>query len=104
MAILSIQHGNTHASAVAYGYLDTVVGARFGRYAAGYRFGLLGMDLVDKKGLDRAKPRVYRNMAARVVPWVRHLREARALLLRALEEIENWRPLPYYSCGSTPAC
>jgi hypothetical protein len=35
-------------------------------------------------------------MAARVVPWVRHLREARSLLLRALEEIENWRPLPYY--------
>ena len=96
MAILSIQHGNTHASAVAYGYLNTVVGARFGRYAEGYRFGLLGMDLVDKKGLDRAKPRVYRNMAAWVVPWVRHLREARALLLRALEEIENWRPLPYY--------
>ena len=96
MAILSIQHGNTHGSAVAFGYLNTVVGARFGRYAAGYRFGLLGMDLVDKKGLDRAKPRVYRNMAARVMPWVRHLREARPLLLRALEEIENWRPLPYY--------
>jgi PAS domain S-box-containing protein len=54
------------------------------------------MDLVDKKGLDRTKPRLYRNMAAWVMPWVRPLREARALLLRALEEIEKWRPLPYY--------
>ena len=104
MAILSIQHGNTHASAVAYGYLNTVVGARFGRYAEGYRFGVLGMDLVDKKGLDRAKPRVYRNMAAWVVPWVRHLREARALLLRALEDVENWRPLPYYIMWVYTAC
>ena len=52
---LSIEHGNTDASAVAYAYVGVVLGARFGEYAAGYRFGLLGLDLVDKKGLDRGK-------------------------------------------------
>src|SRR4029453_11608963 len=56
MANLSIQYGNADASAVAFGYLGAVLGARFGRYADGYRFGLLGVDLVDKKRLDRAKP------------------------------------------------
>jgi PAS domain S-box-containing protein len=96
MANLSIRHGNTDASAVAYAHLNAVLGPRFGEYAAGYRFGLVGLDLVDKKGLDRAKPRVYRTVGAWVVPWVRHLREARPLLRRALESAEHWRPLPYY--------
>ena len=96
MANLSIRHGNADASAVAYAYLNAVVGPRFGEYAAAYRFGMVGLDLVDKKGLDRAKPRVYRNVGAWVVPWVRHLREARPLLRRALESAENWRPFRYY--------
>src|SRR4029453_12085587 len=38
----------------------------------------------------------YQNVATWVVPWVRHLREARPLLRRAQESIEHWRPLPYY--------
>jgi PAS domain S-box-containing protein len=96
MANLSIQYGNADASAVAFGYLGAVLGARFGRYADGYRFGLLGVDLVDKKRLDRAKPRVYQNVATWVVPWVRHLREAGPLLRRAQDAAERWRPLPYY--------
>ena len=95
--------GTRDASAVAYAYVGVVLGARFGGYAAGYRFGRLGLDLVDKKGLDRGKTRLYRNVAAFVVPWVRHLREARPLLLRALELSEAWRPLDYYRCGSTAA-
>ena len=49
MANLSMQHGNTDASTVAYAYLGLVVGVRFGQYAAAYRFGLLAIDLVDKK-------------------------------------------------------
>ena len=96
MANLSMQHGNTDASTVAYAYLGLVVGVRFGQYAAAYRFGLLAIDLVDKKGLDRAKTRVYWGVGAWVVPWVRHLREARPVLRRSLESCENWRPLPFY--------
>ena len=37
MANLSMQHGNTDASTVAYAYLGLVVGVRFGQYAAAYR-------------------------------------------------------------------
>ena len=96
IANVSIRHGNSDASALAYGLLNAVVGARFGHYAEGYRFGLLGIDLVEKKGLDRARPRVYRNLGAWVVPWMRHLREAHSPIRRALEWAEEWRPLPYY--------
>jgi PAS domain S-box-containing protein len=96
MTNLSIRYGNTDASTVAYAYQNVIVGARFGDYAAGARFGRLALDLVDKKGLNRAKTRVYRGVAAWVLPWVRHLREARPLLFGALEESEKWRPFPYY--------
>ena len=96
MANLSMQHGNTDASTVAYAYLSLVVGARFGQYAAAYRFGLLAIDLVEKQGLDRARTRVYWGVGAWVVPWVRHLREARPVLRRSLESCERWRPLPFY--------
>ena len=96
MANLSMQHGNADASTVAYAYLGLVVGVRFGHYAAAHRFGLLAIDLVDKKGLDRAKTRVYWGVGAWVVPWVRHLREARPVLRRSLESCEHWRPLPFY--------
>ena len=96
MANLSMQHGNTDASTVAYAYLSLVVGVRFGQYAAAYRFGLLAIDLVDKKRLDRAKWRVYWGVGAWVMPWVRHLREARPVLRRSLQSCENWRPLPHY--------
>ena len=96
MANLSMQHGNTDASTVAYAYLSLVVGVRFGQYAAAYRFGLLAIDLVDKKRLDRANWRVYWGVGAWVVPWVRHLREARPVLRRSLQSCENWRPLPHY--------
>ena len=95
-ANLSIEHGNNDSSAVAYGYVGAVLGARFGEYAAGYRFGLLGLNLVDKKGLDRGKIRLYTNVGRFVVPWARHLREARPLLRRALEGTASWRPLDYY--------
>ena len=50
MANLSIQHGNTDASAVAYAYLNVVVGARFGQYAAGAHFGLLALDSRRQEG------------------------------------------------------
>jgi PAS domain S-box-containing protein len=93
---LSIQHGNTDTSAIAYAYLTAVLGPRFGEYAAGYRFARVGLALAEKKSLDRGRTRMYRNVGTWVVPWVRHLREARPLLCRALEGGATWRPLDYY--------
>ena len=59
MANLSLEHGNSDASCLAYIVLGTVLGPDFGDYEAGYRFAQLGLDLVEKRGLDRFKARVY---------------------------------------------
>ena len=85
MANLSAEHGNCDGSCYAYGVMIAVVGGRFGDYRAGFRFGQLGLDLVEKKGLDRFKARVYFSCGAASIPWGRHVRAGTLLLRRALE-------------------
>ena len=51
IASLSLAHGNSDASCLAYVRLATMLGRRFGDYAKGFRFGKLGFDLVEKHGL-----------------------------------------------------
>jgi PAS domain S-box-containing protein len=85
MANLSAEHGNCDGSCYAYGLMNMVVGARFGNYRAGSRFGQLSLDLVEKKGLDRFKARVYFACGRAVIPWGRHIRAGAPLLRRSLE-------------------
>jgi len=47
---------------------------RFGEFEAGYRFGRLGLNLVDKRGLDRFKARVYLVFGHSISPWNDQLR------------------------------
>jgi len=85
MANLSAEHGNCDGSCYAYGYINTVVGVRFGNYRAGSRFGQVSLDLVEKKGLERFKARVYCGCALSVIPWTQHIRAGVPLLRRCLE-------------------
>src|SRR5262245_23967022 len=90
MANLSAEHGNCDGSCYAYAVMNTVVGGRFGNYRAGLRFGQLSLDLIEKKGLDRFKARVYFGCGAAVIPWGRHVRAAVPLMRRGLETaLEN---------------
>jgi PAS domain S-box-containing protein len=85
MANLSVEHGNCDGSCYAYSLMNTVVGSRFGNYPAGLRFGQLSLDLIEKKGLERFKARVYLGCSCSVIPWARHIREGVALNRRSLE-------------------
>jgi Predicted ATPase len=57
MAAVSLKHGNTDGSCLAYVWLGGILGRYFGDYQAGLRFGELGLDLVDNRGLDRLRAR-----------------------------------------------
>jgi PAS domain S-box-containing protein len=85
MANLSGEHGNCDGSCYAYCFMSVVLGARFGDYRAGLRFGQLSLDLIEKKGLDRFKARVYFACGVAVFPWGRHVRAALPLIRRGLE-------------------
>src|SRR5215475_6034029 len=82
---LSLESGNCDASGLAYSVLGFVAGPRFGDYQAGFRFGQLGYDLVEKRGLKRFQTRIYFNFGSLVVPWTRHIRSGRDLVRRSFE-------------------
>jgi PAS domain S-box-containing protein len=57
MANLSLENGNHDASCLAYVWVGMVIATELGDYDAGFRFGKMGLDLVEKHGLDRFKAR-----------------------------------------------
>jgi predicted ATPase len=75
---LSLESGNCDASSLAYTVLGFVAGPRFGDYQAGFRFGQLGYDLVEKRGLKRFQTRIFFNFGSLVIPWTRHIRGGRS--------------------------
>jgi PAS domain S-box-containing protein len=99
-ASLSIELGNCDASCVAYVQLGRVAGPRFGDYQAGFRFGQLGYELVERRGLKRFEASTYLCFAAFVVRWMKHVRACRDLLGRAFEAANRNGDLTYgaYTC------
>jgi PAS domain S-box-containing protein len=85
-ANISIEHGNTDASSVAFAYLGMYLGPSFNDYPAGYHFARLGLELMEQRGLGRFKARVYMTLGYHVMPWTKHLDEGTfALLKRTFE-------------------
>ncbi|HWY25279.1 MAG TPA: hypothetical protein VNX47_10195, partial [Nevskia sp.] len=85
MANLSLEHGNSDGSCFAYVWLGMILGPHFGDYRAGFRFGKLGLDLVEQRGLRRFEARVYLIFGHRVIPWTQSIRTGRPLVRRAFE-------------------
>jgi len=82
---LSLEGGNCDGSCYAYTVLGRIAGPEFGDYEAGLRFGRLGYELVEQRGLRRFQARTYLNFAYLLMFWTRHVREGRHLLRRAFE-------------------
>jgi PAS domain S-box-containing protein len=80
---LSLQHGNSDASCTAYVRLGVIAGTRFGDYQAALRFGRLGYELVERRGLKRFQARTYMIFGCYILPWTQHVTAARDLLRRA---------------------
>jgi PAS domain S-box-containing protein len=85
MANLSLEHGNTDGSCFAYVWFAIIVGHRFGNYEAGFHFGQLGYNLVEKRGLKRFRARTYYAFGNVVLPWTRHIRAGRDLVRHAFD-------------------
>jgi predicted ATPase/signal transduction histidine kinase len=97
---LSLEHGNSDGSCVAYVQLGWLLGPRFGDYQAAFRFGKLGIDLVEKRGLERFRTRVSQCFGYFIIPWSRHLRTSVELLRPSLSTAQETGDLKYaaYSC------
>jgi PAS domain S-box-containing protein len=82
---LSLEGGNCDGSCYAYAVLGRLTGPEFGDYQAGLRFGRLGYELVEQRGLKRFQARTYLNFGYLLMFWTRHVQEGRDLLRRAFE-------------------
>jgi PAS domain S-box-containing protein len=82
---LSLEHGNCDASLLAYVTLGAIAGPLFGDYQAGYRFGQLGYDLVERRGFKRFQARTYLGVCTSVIGWTSHVRCCPELLRRAFD-------------------
>jgi PAS domain S-box-containing protein len=85
MVNLSLEHGNCDASCFAYVWLAMFAGPRFNNYKDGFRFGQLGHDLVEQRGLTRYQARIWMNMGSTVMPWAKHPANGRELVRRAFD-------------------
>ena len=85
MVNLSLEHGNSDGSCFAYVWFAIIAGPRFGNYKDGFRFGRLGYELVEKRGLTRYQARTYMSFGNIVMPWAKHARSGRDLVRRAFD-------------------
>jgi PAS domain S-box-containing protein len=100
MVNLSLEHGNSDGSCFAYVWFAIVAGPRFDNYNGGFRFGRLGYELVEKRGLTRYEARTCMSFGNIVLPWARHAREGRAFVRRAFDVANRVGDLTFaaYSC------
>ena len=92
---LSLEHGNCDASCFGYVWLAFLAGPRFGNYRDGFRFGQLGYDLVEKRGLTRYQARTYLCVGALVMPWTKHPASGQELVRRAFDAAYRVGDLAY---------
>ena len=85
MVTFSLEHGNCDASCFAYVWFAMFGGPRFNHYKDSFRFGQLGFDLVEKRGLTRYQARIWMNMGSAVLPWAKHPATGRDLVRRAFD-------------------
>jgi signal transduction histidine kinase/GAF domain-containing protein/ActR/RegA family two-component response regulator len=99
---LSLEHGNSDGSCFAYVWLGMILGPHFGDYRAGFRFGRLGYDLVEKRGLYRYQARAYVAFGNLVMPWTKPIQSGRDLVRRAFDTANKMGDLTFaaYCCNN----
>jgi len=84
MVSLCLEHGNCDASCFGFVWFGMFAGPRFNNYTDGFRFGQLGYDLVEKRGLTHYQARTYTSFGT-LTPWVKHALKGRDLIRRAFD-------------------
>jgi PAS domain S-box-containing protein len=99
---LSLEHGNSDGSCFACVYLGMIAGPRFGDYKAGFQFGRLGYELVEKRGLKRFQARTQMLFGSHVMPWTKPIQACRDLISRAFDAANRIGDVTFaaYSCNN----
>src|SRR5580700_5990033 len=85
---LSLERGNCEASCLAYAMLGSRMARsrfRFGDCKTAFRFGQVGFELVEGRGLKRFQAQTYLYFASFIAPWMKHVRTCIDLARRAFD-------------------
>jgi PAS domain S-box-containing protein len=97
MANLSLEYGNSNPSCVGYVSLALVLTTDFEDHSRALRFAQLSLDLVEKRGLDAFKARVYLRVGGAISPLMHHFRFGRSLISRACDDADKIGDVLYAS-------
>jgi PAS domain S-box-containing protein len=97
MVNLTLQYGNSNASCLGYVSLALALAADLGDHSTALRFAQLSVDLVEKRGLNAFKARIYLRIGGGISPLTHHFRFGRSLLLQARDEAEKIGDVLYAS-------
>ncbi len=86
---LSIARGNDDASCFHYVWLGRVAAHKFGDFENAFRFARLGIELIEKKGLQRFRAATYTAFAIGIAPWMQPLSACCDLMRQAFESANN---------------
>ncbi|HUO00248.1 MAG TPA: AAA family ATPase, partial [Bradyrhizobium sp.] len=81
----SLERGNCDASCLAYVMLGRIAGPVFGEYQVAFRFGQVGYELVEARGLKRFQASICLYFSIWITRWMKHVRFSSSLLRRAFE-------------------
>ncbi|QBR03635.1 trifunctional serine/threonine-protein kinase/ATP-binding protein/sensor histidine kinase [Paraburkholderia pallida] len=100
-ATLSLEHGNADASCVAYANLPRDARRLFGNYQAGFQFGQLSCQLVERQGLERYGARTYLSFSLYVARWAQPVRNCVDQLRRVFDIANRTGDLPFgaFACN-----
>ncbi|MEI9935800.1 MAG: AAA family ATPase [Pseudomonadota bacterium] len=83
---LSIEHGNTVSSSIAYSHMALTLSGRFGDRVLAFQFAEVARALVERPGFERYRVRVLIVLAYHVLTWTGPLWEALALMRQKTRE------------------
>ena len=72
---LSLEKGSADGSCFSYVWLGIIAGLFFGDGVAGHRYGLMGLALIEKRGLTRLRARTLLAFGNHIAPWMKHARD-----------------------------
>lgn len=102
MANLGLAHGHTDASSLGYAFLAMALTCTFGDYRTGSLFGKLAVDLVEVRGLERYRGRIYHTLGTHVLAWTQPIAAAQASLRRGMQSLQEIGDVTYVGfcyCG-----
>jgi transcriptional regulator with GAF, ATPase, and Fis domain/predicted ATPase len=86
---LTLQRGFHDGSCFAFVWLGYVAGWLYGSFDTCFRFGQLGYELVERKGLRRFEGYICLMFSTLIMPWAKHVLTCRPVIARTFEVSHN---------------